>query len=113
MYIQVVMVFCDSHLGRVLLGPTRLGWVGLVGLLLLLLLLLLFYWESTEPFSVGLVDQLFQPTQNPVEMVENEGYRPLSQLWVLNCCIMSTTKMAVGVWCRNTAVFSTLSTENC
>ena len=31
---------------------------------------------STEdqPFSVGLVDQLFQPTQNPVELVENDGY---------------------------------------
>ena len=66
------------------------GWVGWVG--------------STEnqPFSVGLVDQLFQPTRNPVELVKNDGYRPLSQSWVLIRCVMSTNTILsnmVGVWC--------------
>ena len=26
--------------------------------------------------SVDLVDQLFQPTWNPLELVENDGYQP-------------------------------------
>ena len=34
---------------------------------------------GNQSFSVGLVDQLFQPTRNPAELVENDGYRPLSQ----------------------------------
>ena len=29
---------------------------------------------GNQPFSVGLVDQLFQPTRNPVELVEKDGY---------------------------------------
>ena len=29
---------------------------------------------GNQQFSVGLVDQVFQPTQNPVELVENDGY---------------------------------------
>ena len=33
---------------------------------------------GNQPFSVGLVDQLFQPIRNPVELVENDGYPPLS-----------------------------------
>ena len=36
---------------------------------------------GNQPFSVGLVDQLFQPTRKQVELVENNGYRPLSQSW--------------------------------
>ena len=32
---------------------------------------------ENQLFLVGLVDKLFQPTRNPVEMVENDGYRPL------------------------------------
>ena len=28
---------------------------------------------GNQPFSVGLVDQLFQPTGNPVEIVESDG----------------------------------------
>ena len=45
---------------------TGTNWVGLVG----------FFTCSigNQPFSVGLVDQLFQPTRNPVELVENDGY---------------------------------------
>ena len=53
---------------------------------------------GNQRFPVGLVDQLFQPTQNPVELVEKDGYRPLSQSWALIRCVMSTNKM-VGVWC--------------
>ena len=55
------------------IGTNRVGLVGLV----------VFFTCSigSQPFSVGLVDQLFQPTRNPVEMVENDGYRPLSQSW--------------------------------
>ena len=51
------------------LGTNRVGLVG-------------FFTCSigNQPFSVGSVDQLFQPTRNPVEMVENDGYRPLSQI---------------------------------
>ena len=45
---------------------------------------------GNQSFSIGLVDQLFQPTQNPVELVENDGYRPLSQSWALIHCAMST-----------------------
>ena len=52
------------YLGRVLLGPTGLGCrVG--------------YFtcsSGNQPFSVGLVDQLFLSTRNPVEMAENDGY---------------------------------------
>ena len=29
---------------------------------------------GNQQFSVGLVDQLFHPIRNPVEMVENDGY---------------------------------------
>ena len=65
------------------------GWVGWV-----------FFTCSigNHPFSVRLVDQLFQPTGNPVEMVENDEYQPLSQSWALISCKMSTNK-TVGVWC--------------
>ena len=74
------------------LGPTGLGcWVGWV--------LYMFYWEST------LVDQLFQPSQNPVEMVENNAYWLLSQSWALIHYVMSVISRSchlvntVGVWC--------------
>ena len=60
---------------------------------------LFFTWCSigNQPFSVGLVDQLFQPTRNPVKLVEDDGYRPLSQSWALttNAILFNT----VGVWC--------------
>ena len=46
-------------LGRVLLGSTVLSWLGF----------LVFY--SEKPLSVDLVDQLFQPASNKVELVEN------------------------------------------
>ena len=75
------------------------GWVGWVGCFFLF-----FFTCSTgnSPFSVGSVDQLFQPTRNPVELVENDGYRPLSQSWALIRCVMSTNAIlfnTVGVWC--------------
>ena len=57
---------------------------------------------GNQPFSVGLVDQLFQPTRNPVELVEKDGYRPLSQSWAIIRCVMSTNAIlfnTVGVWC--------------
>ena len=50
------------HYGRVLLGSTVFsswGWLDF----------LVFYSEK-KPFSVGLVDQLFQPASNKVETVE-------------------------------------------
>ena len=52
------------NLGPVLLGSTVFGWFG---------------WLSfscsigRKPFSVGMVDQLFQPAQSLVETVENNG----------------------------------------
>ena len=58
---------------------------------------------GNQPFSVGLVDQFFQPTQNPVEIVESGGYRPLSQSWALIRCAGNSTNAilfnTVGVWC--------------
>ena len=49
-------------LGRVLVGSTTFGWFG---------------WFSCsigrKLFSVGLVDQLFQPAQSLVETVESDG----------------------------------------
>ena len=50
----------EPSLGRILLRPTRLGWLSWLG----------FFTCSIEnqPFSVGLVDQLFQHTRNPVEL---------------------------------------------
>ena len=45
---------------------------------------------GNQPFSVGLVDQLFPPTRNPVE---NDGYSPLSQSWALICCVIVVTKL--------------------
>ena len=55
------------------IGTNRVGLVGLV----------VFFTCSigNQPFSFGLVDQLFQLIRNQVEMVENDGYRPLSQSW--------------------------------
>ena len=55
---------------------------------------------GNQPFLVGIIDQLLQPTRNSIEMVENDGYRPLSQLWALIRYKMSTNK-TVGVvdWC--------------
>ena len=50
----------------------------------------------------GSVDQVFQPTRNPVELVEKDGYRPLSKLWALLRCVVSTNAIlfnTVGVWC--------------
>lgn len=47
-------------LGRLLLGPTVFVW----------LRFFVFYWEKGHSL-VGLVAQLFQPTQNLIEMVEN------------------------------------------
>ena len=84
----------NNHLGRVLLGPTGLGWLGWLGFSTCSI--------GNQPFSVCLVDQLFQPTRNPVELVENDGYRPLSQSWALIRCVMSTNAILfkmVGVWC--------------
>ena len=81
-------------LERVLLGPTGLGWLSWLD----------FFTCSTgnQPFSVGLVDQLFQPTRSPVELVEKDGYRPLSQSWALIRCAMLTNAIlfnTVEVWC--------------
>ena len=55
---------------------------------------------GNQPFLVGIIDQLLQPTRNSIEMVENDGYRPLSQSWALIRYKMSTNK-TVGVvnWC--------------
>ena len=69
----------------------RIGWVG-------------FFTRSigNKRLSVGSVVQLFQPTRNPVELVENDGNRPLSQSWALIRCVMSTNTIlfnTVGVWC--------------
>ena len=75
-------------------GTNEVGLVELVG----------FFTCSigNQPFSVGSVDQFFQPTRNPVELVENYGYRPLSQSWALIHCVMSINTIlfnTVGVWC--------------
>ena len=51
--------------GRVLLGTTFFWLVGLVGFFRVLLEKTVFGWS--------VVDQLFQPAQNLVEMVENNG----------------------------------------
>ena len=93
----VVFITCciGNHPFRLCsIGTNRVGLVNLVG----------FFMCSTgnQPFLVGLVDQLFQPTRNPVELVENDGYRPLSQSWALIRCVMSTNAIlfnTVGVWC--------------
>ena len=56
---------------------------------------------GNQLFSVGLVDQLFQPTRNLVETVENDGYRPLSHSRALIRCVMSINAILfnkVGVW---------------
>ena len=47
-----------SHLGRVLWGSTIFSWLGWLGFFRVLL--------GKKPFSVGLVDQLFQPASNKV-----------------------------------------------
>ena len=95
---QVGGFLLGVHWGHVLLGPTGLSWL----LLLLLLLLLLFTCSiGNQLFSVGLVDQLFQPTRNPVKLVENDRYWLLSQSWALIRCVMSTNAIlfsTVGVW---------------
>ena len=57
------------------------GWVGWVFMCSI----------GNQLFSVGLVDQLFQPTQNLAEIVENDGYRPLSQSWALIRCVTQQT----------------------
>ena len=79
-------------LGRVLWVPTGLGWLSWLGFLRVLL------WINCFLFPVGLVDQLFQPTQNPVE-----------KRWVSTAitivgsypCVMSNAILfdTVGVWC--------------
>ena len=74
----------------------KLGWVGWVELVGLFTCSI-----GNQLFSVGLVDQLFQPTRNLVELVENDGYRPLSQSRALIRCVMSINAILfnkVGVW---------------
>ena len=88
-------------------GTNRVGLVGVF--------VYMFYWESNVFgwFSSSTFSTHWEPGWNGSEWwVLN----PASQSWALICCIMSTNKM-VGVWCpctipRNTAVFSTLLTEN-
>ena len=46
------------------IGTNQVGLVEFLG-----------FFIGNQPFSVGLVDQLFQPTRNPVELVENDWYR--------------------------------------
>jgi len=62
--VSVIKLF-STILGRVLLGSTVFGWFGWLNFFV-------FYWEK-KTFSVGLLDQLFQPAQNSVETVENDG----------------------------------------
>ena len=50
---------------------------------------------GNQLFSVGLDYQLFQPTQNPVEMDKNNA---ITIMTPIICCGMSTNK-TVGVWC--------------
>jgi len=52
-----------KQLGRVLMGSAAFGWLSWLDFFV-------FYWE--KPFSVGLVDQLFQSALSLVEMVEND-----------------------------------------
>ena len=50
------------------IGTNRVGLVELVGF---------FFFTCSignQPFSVGLVDQLFQSTWNPAELIENYEY---------------------------------------
>ena len=94
-----LVVFITCCIGNHPFRSCSIGtnWVGLVDLVG-------FFMCSTgnQPFLVGLVDQLFQPTRNPVELVENDGYQPLSQSWALMWCVVSTNTIlfnTVGVWC--------------
>ena len=89
----IPMVRSESDvLGRVLLAPTGLGWLSWLDFLRVLLGINCFL------FPVGLVDQLFQPTQNPVEKrwvsiaITIVGSYP---------CVMSNAILfdTVGVWC--------------
>ena len=54
-----------------------------------------FYWD--QPGWVGLVDQLFQLTRNPVEWLKTMGidrYHNRGIRGLLSVCVMSTNKMA-------------------
>ena len=43
---------------------------------------------GNQPFSIGLVDKLFQPTRKPAEIVEDDGYQSVSQSLI--AYVMST-----------------------
>ena len=98
--------------GRVLLGPTIglvwVGWVGLVGLVIVVVVVvvvsLVLQWQSTIFGWFSWSTRL--------KWLKRCASTAGSQWWAFMRCVMLTTKMAVWVWCRNTALFSTLSAKN-